>query len=135
MSRALVPCNATQFRALTQQRHSARTKQALRDSQDGFLGRVGHACPVLAFRRVRGPSTRACAQRTIAELAGLRVATAHPGTTGRWFAGQGIDVTVIPLSGAVEVAPRLGLAEAIVDLQKKVAELLGMPLPDPNGTP
>jgi ATP phosphoribosyltransferase len=62
-------------------------------------------------------------QRTIAELAGLRVATAHPGATGRWFAGQGIDVAVIPLSGAVEVAPRLGLAEAIVDLVSTGATL------------
>lgn len=30
---------------------------------------------------------------------------------------------------------RLKRAEAVLDLQKKVAELLGMPLPDPNGTP
>ncbi len=55
-------------------------------------------------------------QRSIEELAGLRVATAHPHTTQRWFAERSIDVRVIPLSGAVEVAPRLGLAEAIVDL-------------------
>jgi ATP phosphoribosyltransferase len=54
--------------------------------------------------------------RTIEDLAGLRVATAHPNTTRRFFADQGIAVDVIPISGAVEVAPRLGLAEAIVDL-------------------
>ena len=54
--------------------------------------------------------------RTIAELAGLRVATAHPNTARRFFAEQRIEVEVIPISGAVEVAPRLGLAEAIVDL-------------------
>lgn len=54
--------------------------------------------------------------RTIADLAGLRVATAHPNTTRRFFAEQGIAVDVVPISGAVEVAPRLGLAEAIVDL-------------------
>jgi len=56
------------------------------------------------------------AVRTIAELAGLRVATAHPNTARRFFAEQRIEVEVIPISGAVEVAPRLGLAEAIVDL-------------------
>ncbi len=56
------------------------------------------------------------AYRTIQDLAGLRVATAHPNTTRRFFADQGIDVDVVPISGAVEVAPRLGLAEAIVDL-------------------
>jgi ATP phosphoribosyltransferase len=54
--------------------------------------------------------------RRIDELAGLRVATAHPNTTRRFFAEQRIEVEVIPISGAVEVAPRLGLAEAIVDL-------------------
>ena len=54
--------------------------------------------------------------QTLADLAGLRVATAHPNTARRFFARQGIAVDVIPISGAVEVAPRLGLAEAIVDL-------------------
>ena len=54
--------------------------------------------------------------RTLGDLAGLRVATAHPNTARRFFAAQGIEVDVIPISGAVEVAPKLGLAEAIVDL-------------------
>jgi ATP phosphoribosyltransferase len=54
--------------------------------------------------------------RELAELAGLRVATAHPNTARRFFEERGIPVDVIPISGAVEVAPRLGLAEAIVDL-------------------
>ncbi len=53
---------------------------------------------------------------TVEALAGHRVATAHPNTTRRYFAERGIAVDVIPISGAVEVAPRLGLAEAIVDL-------------------
>jgi ATP phosphoribosyltransferase len=54
--------------------------------------------------------------QTVEELAGLRVATAHPATARRFFAERDIRVDVIPISGAVEVAPRLGLAEAIVDL-------------------
>ena len=54
--------------------------------------------------------------RPLADLAGLRVATAHPNTARRFFAARRIPVDVIPISGAVEVAPRLGLAEAIVDL-------------------
>ena len=54
--------------------------------------------------------------RDIDDLAGLRVATAHPNTTRRFFEEQRIPVDVIPISGAVEVAPRLGLADAIVDL-------------------
>ena len=56
------------------------------------------------------------AYRRVDELAGLRVATAHPNTTRRFFERSGIPVDVISISGAVEVAPRLGLAEAIVDL-------------------
>jgi ATP phosphoribosyltransferase len=54
--------------------------------------------------------------RELVELAGLRVATAHPNTARRFFEERGIPVDVIPISGAVEVAPRLGLADAIVDL-------------------
>lgn len=50
------------------------------------------------------------------DLGGHRVATAHPNTARRFFDRHGIAVDVVPISGAVEVAPRLGLAEAIVDL-------------------
>jgi ATP phosphoribosyltransferase len=56
------------------------------------------------------------AARTVEDLAGLRVATAHPNTARRFFAERGIGVDIVPISGAVEVAPRLGLAEGIVDL-------------------
>jgi ATP phosphoribosyltransferase len=52
----------------------------------------------------------------IEDLADAKVATSHPNIARRFFAGQGIPVDVISLSGAVEVAPRLGLADAIVDL-------------------
>jgi len=50
------------------------------------------------------------------DLAGKRIATAHPNATRRFFDQRGTAVEIIALSGAVEVAPRLGLAEAIVDL-------------------
>jgi ATP phosphoribosyltransferase len=53
---------------------------------------------------------------SMADLAGVRLATSHPNVTRRFFADQGIHVEVVTLSGAVEVAPRLGLADAIVDL-------------------
>jgi ATP phosphoribosyltransferase len=63
------------------------------------------------------------AVRAITDLAGQRVATSHPRATRAWFAGRSIEVEVISLSGAVEVAPRLGLAEAIVDLVSTGATL------------
>lgn len=52
----------------------------------------------------------------VEDLVGQRVATAHPNTARRFFADKGIPVDIISISGAVEVAPRLGLAEGIVDL-------------------
>lgn len=54
--------------------------------------------------------------QAVSDLAGVRVATSHPNVARRFFAEQAIPVDVISLSGAVEVAPRLGLADAIVDL-------------------
>lgn len=58
------------------------------------------------------------------DLAGMRVATAHPEVTGRFFGERGIDVSVVPLRGSVEVAPKLGIAEAIVDLASSGSTLL-----------
>jgi ATP phosphoribosyltransferase len=52
----------------------------------------------------------------LVDLAGHRLATSHPHTTEAWFAAQGITVDVVTISGAVEVAPGMGLADGIVDL-------------------
>jgi ATP phosphoribosyltransferase len=57
-------------------------------------------------------------------LAGLRVATAHPRATERFFHERGIPVEIVPISGAVEVAPRMGLADGIVDLVSSGTTLL-----------
>ena len=55
-------------------------------------------------------------QRELADLAGLRVATAYPVSTRALLAERGIAAELVPVSGSVEAAPRLGLADAIVDL-------------------
>jgi ATP phosphoribosyltransferase len=52
----------------------------------------------------------------IEDMAGLRVATSHPSTVDRYFTAKGIEVTPIPLSGSVEVAPKLEIADAVADL-------------------
>ncbi len=52
----------------------------------------------------------------LAGFAGLRIATSHSRVTERFFADKGIPVTTVPLRGSVEVAPRLDVADAIVDL-------------------
>jgi ATP phosphoribosyltransferase len=49
-------------------------------------------------------------------LAGSRVATAYPRTAAAHFAALGAAVTLVPISGSVELAPRLAAAEGIVDL-------------------
>ena len=51
-----------------------------------------------------------------AQLAGKRIATSYPALLGQWLAGQGIAADVVLLSGSVEIAPRLGQADAICDL-------------------
>ena len=63
--------------------------------------------------------------RAAEDLAGLRVATSHIQITRRFFEERGVPVDVIPVSGAAEVAPRLGLAEAIVDLVSTGTTLVG----------
>jgi len=55
-------------------------------------------------------------QTTLAELAGLRVATAYPHSTRALLEERGVDVELVPVSGSVEASPRLGLSDAIVDL-------------------
>lgn len=51
-----------------------------------------------------------------ADLAGLRIATSYPQLTRRYLAAQQVQAEVVYLSGSVEIAPRLGLADAICDL-------------------
>ena len=46
----------------------------------------------------------------------LRVATKYPRTAGAWFEARGQAVEVVPLHGSVELAPQVGLVDAIVDL-------------------
>ena len=50
------------------------------------------------------------------ELGGARVATVYPRLAERLLAERGLDVELVRVTGSVEVTPRLGLADAIVDL-------------------
>ena len=62
--------------------------------------------------------------RSLDDFAELRVATSHPRTVASFFAGKGIPVTTIPLRGSVEVAPKLDVADAIVDLVSSGSTLM-----------
>lgn len=46
----------------------------------------------------------------------LRIATKYPRITERFFSAKGIPVEIIKLSGAIELAPLVGLSDRIVDL-------------------
>jgi len=49
-------------------------------------------------------------------LRGKRIATTYPNILTRFLADNGIKAEVVVLSGAVEIAPRLGRADLICDL-------------------
>jgi ATP phosphoribosyltransferase len=53
---------------------------------------------------------------SIRDLEGARIATEFPAITGDYFKEKGIGVTIVPVSGACEATPYLGIADAIVDL-------------------
>lgn len=61
---------------------------------------------------------------TLEALRGTRIATSHPVTTQRFFDERGINITTVPLSGSVEVAPKLDIAEAVVDLVSSGSTML-----------
>jgi ATP phosphoribosyltransferase len=56
------------------------------------------------------------ARRGALQTAKRRVATKYPNIADRYFTQRGLPVELVKLSGAVELAPRIGLAESIVDL-------------------
>ena len=58
-----------------------------------------------------------CRLMTAAPVAGrIKVATKFANITKRYFAEQGVQVDVIKLNGALELAPSMGLADLIVDI-------------------
>ena len=54
--------------------------------------------------------------KTLQDLAGKRVATAYPHLVEDFLKAEGISVDLVQLDGAVEVAVRLGVADAVADV-------------------
>ncbi|WP_297468753.1 ATP phosphoribosyltransferase [Thermococcus sp.] len=50
------------------------------------------------------------------EMDGYRVATKYERITREYFSRLGVDVEILKLSGSVELAPKVGIADAIVDI-------------------
>jgi ATP phosphoribosyltransferase len=83
------------------------------------------------FRWAAQPGTA----RSVADLAGKRIATAYPGVVEDYLHRQGVAAQVIRLDGAVETSVRLGVADVIADvvstgttLRNAGLEIFGEPL-------
>ena len=70
------------------------------------FGRCRLSLAVPAERRYDGP----------ASLQGQRIATTYPYMLGRFLQRHGVSAEIVTLSGAVEIAPRLGRADLVCDL-------------------
>lgn len=54
--------------------------------------------------------------KKLEDFSGKKIATSYPNLTQAFFNKKGIDVEITTLSGAVEIAPRLEVADAVSDL-------------------
>jgi ATP phosphoribosyltransferase len=62
--------------------------------------------------------------RAVASLEGRRIATSYPSIVRDYLRRQNVTATVVEFSGAVEIAPSLGRADAICDLVSTGATLI-----------
>jgi len=58
------------------------------------------------------------------QLEGMRVATEFPNITLKYFENLGINIEVIKVSGACEMTPHVGIADAIVDISSSGTTLI-----------
>lgn len=58
------------------------------------------------------------------ELEGMRVATEFPNITRKYFENLGINIEIIKVSGACEMTPHVGIADAIVDISSSGTTLV-----------
>jgi len=70
----------------------------------------------LGFGRCKFAVATTKGKDIFSELGTKTIATKYPNVTRSFFEGLGMDVNVIKIEGSVELAPLLGLADAIVDI-------------------
>ena len=58
------------------------------------------------------------------DLNGMRVATEFPNITKRYFEELGVNIEIVKVSGACEMTPHVGIADAIVDISSSGTTLL-----------
>ncbi|HVB51186.1 MAG TPA: ATP phosphoribosyltransferase [Acidimicrobiales bacterium] len=82
-----------------------------RESSVEVLLRLGYgACSLQAAVTSDDAATR------IEDLEGRRIATSHPRIAAKALAERGVSAEIVTVTGSVEISPRLGLADAIIDL-------------------
>ncbi|HEV3186650.1 MAG TPA: ATP phosphoribosyltransferase [Acidimicrobiales bacterium] len=82
-----------------------------RQSSVEVLLRLGYGtCSLQAAVSSEDPATR------VEDLQGRRIATSHPHIAAKALAERGVSAEIITVAGSVEISPRLGLADAIIDL-------------------
>ena len=60
----------------------------------------------------------------LSDLEGKNIATSYPNLLGSYLAEQGVQATIHEISGSVEIAPSIGLAEAVCDIVSSGSTLL-----------
>jgi ATP phosphoribosyltransferase len=53
---------------------------------------------------------------SIEDLRGKRIATSYPNTLNKYLSSQNVEAELHQISGSVEIAPNIGLADAICDI-------------------
>lgn len=61
-------------------------------------------------------NAQASIEEQYAHLGVIRVATKYPRIAESYFAGRGLQVEIVKLSGNIEIAPLIGIADRIVDI-------------------
>lgn len=61
---------------------------------------------------------------SVQDLDGLRIATSYPHMLGKFLKGKGVQAQIHEISGSVEIAPGIGLADAVCDLVSTGSTLL-----------
>lgn len=54
--------------------------------------------------------------KSLKDLEGKRIATSYPNTVNQFLEGEGISANLHIINGSVEIAPNIGLADAICDI-------------------
>jgi ATP phosphoribosyltransferase len=89
-------------------------RESERDLESVLDLECGKCRLVVAAREESGITSLADIART--GNGGPRVATAFPRVTERYFADANLPITIVPVSGAAEIAPHLGIADIVTDL-------------------